>query len=602
MCSSVSSGAGRAGAFQQGRQGGRSGSPPGTRRRRRRRRRVGIRPPSHDRQGRFLGTHLLITVGWRDDEQTATRGGAGPGRGPPRQTPRSERDPARSLEAPSRPGSCCPEDPPPFVGGHGTAARRRGGGAHATWRGRLPSLAVMGRRRGDGAGAPMRRGVGASLRWRSWDGGEATRAGGAYATWRGRPLRWRSWDGGGDVAWDGTGPPATWRGAPRGRRRRGTARVTRLTPAGETRASPPARAASPVSSETRRRSPRSRSRSSRGFSPARHAGSAGARLGARLFHRRGGIFHRHAAPGTPGGAKAASQGAAVRHRYRQQGYRASPSRHLPGQHRRRRLAGTTGALLRSGAGRQLLPHPQEHPRHAGLFRAGRAPGPAVFQTRPGQLPQPVDLHGRGTAEEAHPPVPLRLESGRLPLPGHLRDRGRVRGPLCHSGSQNEAVPTQRGCSRRASHGRGAVCPPLAEDGAAPHPSAKAPGQGKLPLRELTERALLQEYAPVGALVDERGDILYLHGRTGRYLEPAPGEAGMNILKMAREGLRRELTTALRQAMARKEPVRHPGLRVKTNGDFTTVNLTVRPVSSGPDAAAAPGLFLVILEDAPAADR
>jgi two-component system, chemotaxis family, CheB/CheR fusion protein len=62
------------------------------------------------------------------------------------------------------------------------------------------------------------------------------------------------------------------------------------------------------------------------------------------------------------------------------------------------------------------------------------------------------------------------------------------------------------------------------------------------VRELTERAL-QQYAPPGAVVNERGDIFYLHGRTGKYLEPAPGEAGMNILKMAREGLRPDLTTA-----------------------------------------------------------
>ena len=61
-------------------------------------------------------------------------------------------------------------------------------------------------------------------------------------------------------------------------------------------------------------------------------------------------------------------------------------------------------------------------------------------------------------------------------------------------------------------------------------------------------------APVGALVNDQGDILYLHGRTGLYLEPAPGEAGVNnILKMAREGLRRELTTALHKAAAAKRP-------------------------------------------------
>jgi len=144
-------------------------------------------------------------------------------------------------------------------------------------------------------------------------------------------------------------------------------------------------------------------------------------------------------------------------------------------------------------------------------------------------------------------------------------------------------------------------PDLPKDGSAAGPSQKAPGESRRAGRELTEWALLQQYAPAGALVNERGDILYLHGRTGKYLEPAPGEADLNILKMAREGLRRDATTALRKAVALKAPQRHMGLRVKTNGDYAIVNLTVQPVTEGPDLAAAPKLFLVVLEDAAAAD-
>jgi two-component system CheB/CheR fusion protein len=150
---------------------------------------------------------------------------------------------------------------------------------------------------------------------------------------------------------------------------------------------------------------------------------------------------------------------------------------------------------------------------------------------------------------------------------------------------------------------GAYLPPISEAEADSPSSTKAPGERKLRLRELTERALLQQYAPVGALVNQRGDILYLHGRTGLYLEPAPGEPGVNILKMAREGLRRDLTTALHKAVATGEPVRHPGLRVKTNGDFTSVDLTVRPVTAVPDAATDSALFLVIFEESlPAAQQ
>ena len=149
-------------------------------------------------------------------------------------------------------------------------------------------------------------------------------------------------------------------------------------------------------------------------------------------------------------------------------------------------------------------------------------------------------------------------------------------------------------ARRPAIGKVLLAP--AQDRAILRPPMTARVESKIQLREMTERALLQQYAPVGALVNESGEILYLHGRTGLYLEPAPGEAGMNILKMAREGLRRELTTALHKAIAQKEPAHQPGIRVKTNGSFTIVDLTVRPVSAGPAAEA--NLFLVILAESP----
>ena len=123
--------------------------------------------------------------------------------------------------------------------------------------------------------------------------------------------------------------------------------------------------------------------------------------------------------------------------------------------------------------------------------------------------------------------------------------------------------------------------------------------GRLPLRELTEQALLQQIAPTGALVNDRGDILYLHGRTGMYLEPAPGEAGINnIVKMAREGLRRELAMALHKAVATKDPVFATDLRVKTNGHFTQVNLAVHPLPSGTVESSGVPLYLVVLESVP----
>ncbi len=142
-------------------------------------------------------------------------------------------------------------------------------------------------------------------------------------------------------------------------------------------------------------------------------------------------------------------------------------------------------------------------------------------------------------------------------------------------------------------------PTPAVDMALPRISGKAESRAKLPLRELTEQSLLQQIAPAAALVDAHGDILYLHGRSGRYLEPTAGEAGVNnIIRMAREGLRDALTAALQNAASTKEIVRNPGLRVKTNGDFTSVNLTIRPLKPNSPMTTEVPLYLVILEDAP----
>ena len=51
-----------------------------------------------------------------------------------------------------------------------------------------------------------------------------------------------------------------------------------------------------------------------------------------------------------------------------------------------------------------------------------------------------------------------------------------------------------------------------------------------------ERLLLARFAPTSLVVNERGTIVYIHGRTGAYLEPAEGQPRNNVLEMARHGL------------------------------------------------------------------
>jgi two-component system CheB/CheR fusion protein len=121
----------------------------------------------------------------------------------------------------------------------------------------------------------------------------------------------------------------------------------------------------------------------------------------------------------------------------------------------------------------------------------------------------------------------------------------------------------------------------------------APQPAGASLQELVSRVLLQEFTPPAVLVNERGDVLYFHGRTGRYLEPAVGKANLNVFAMAREGLRQELWSAMQKAHGQWEQVHLKGLRVKTNGSYQFVDLTVKPIQ---EPQALKGFMLVLFQD------
>ncbi len=134
------------------------------------------------------------------------------------------------------------------------------------------------------------------------------------------------------------------------------------------------------------------------------------------------------------------------------------------------------------------------------------------------------------------------------------------------------------------------------------PLAKTAGAVKMSLRELTEKALLRKSAVAGVLVNERGDILYLHGRSGIYLELPSGETGVNnILKMAKDGLQHDLMISLRKAVTTKQSVQRPGLYIKNEEGFAVVNLAIHPVHSEAATASEPLLYLVVLEEVPPMD-
>jgi chemotaxis protein methyltransferase CheR/two-component system CheB/CheR fusion protein len=122
---------------------------------------------------------------------------------------------------------------------------------------------------------------------------------------------------------------------------------------------------------------------------------------------------------------------------------------------------------------------------------------------------------------------------------------------------------------------------------------KLPGLGNF--QTLAEQLLLQRYTPAAVIVNNVGDILFISGRTGKYLEPAAGKANWNIHAMAREGLRFELSAALKQAQHQTEAVKINGIKIESHSDSQLANLTVELINK-PEALS--GMLIVIFTDTP----
>ncbi|HEY5374711.1 MAG TPA: chemotaxis protein CheB [Polyangiaceae bacterium] len=115
------------------------------------------------------------------------------------------------------------------------------------------------------------------------------------------------------------------------------------------------------------------------------------------------------------------------------------------------------------------------------------------------------------------------------------------------------------------------------------------------LQSLADQVLLQRYSPAAVLVTKDGDILYVSGKTGKYLEPAAGKANWNLFAMSREGLGNALGEAFHQAVRQNTVVTLESVRVSAEASSQLVNVTVHPVAS---PTALQGMFMIVFADVP----
>ncbi|WP_298829620.1 chemotaxis protein CheB [uncultured Piscinibacter sp.] len=112
------------------------------------------------------------------------------------------------------------------------------------------------------------------------------------------------------------------------------------------------------------------------------------------------------------------------------------------------------------------------------------------------------------------------------------------------------------------------------------------------LQALADQWLLQSATPAAVMVNAAGDIVYINGRTGRYLEPAAGKANWNIHVMAQPGIRAQLAVALRSAFQDGATVELRGLRLD-DASPGSVDITVQAIAQ---PRALQGMAMIVFRD------
>ncbi|WP_235209220.1 chemotaxis protein CheB [Methylobacter sp. BBA5.1] len=145
---------------------------------------------------------------------------------------------------------------------------------------------------------------------------------------------------------------------------------------------------------------------------------------------------------------------------------------------------------------------------------------------------------------------------------------------------------------RALPPRGAAAP-VVTDESEKMPSVVQKAE-ELSIIQLVEAILRHSSVPPCAIIDHHNNLIYVHGKLGKYLEPAQGKISVNIMEMARHGLKADLLSAIHRAAHTRQKVRKKTRLLQQDLGHVGVDITVSPIL---EHASVPGLMMVTFEDA-----
>ncbi len=137
--------------------------------------------------------------------------------------------------------------------------------------------------------------------------------------------------------------------------------------------------------------------------------------------------------------------------------------------------------------------------------------------------------------------------------------------------------------------------PAARTTAPGEPAGEKEIWSRLDVQKEADRVLMARYCPPSIVVGENLEIIQFRGSVAPFLEPATGDASLNLFRMTRPAIEVELRAAINHAKKTGAPVRKENVRLHSGGAPRFVNLDVVPLGS---AALRERCFVVLFEDRP----
>jgi len=120
-----------------------------------------------------------------------------------------------------------------------------------------------------------------------------------------------------------------------------------------------------------------------------------------------------------------------------------------------------------------------------------------------------------------------------------------------------------------------------------------PNIGPVKLSETLEKIFFDSHAPTFVVIDEKYRLVYVRGRTGKYLEIVSEKPNLSVIDLAREGLRGDLSSAIYQAQSGKKKVNRKGIPVKSDIGTQILDLAVIPLTK---PSSVNGYLMIVFEE------